>query len=306
MLNQVKLEWDEELLGALPISPSQLPRLADANESLAGLKYEFGQRWPQLRDVPFFLAIGDGAASNLGCGATSRHRAGLTLGTTGALRVVVRGSAKIPEGLWLYRVDRARGLLGGSLSNGGNLIDWLNRTWVLHDSDKEQVAIMEPDTHGLTVLPLLAGERSPGYHVGARGAIKGLTLNTQPTDILRACMEAIAYRFALIYDRLEPDKSDALIANGRALLTSPAWMQILTDVLGHPLVATGELEASARGAALLALESLGIIRSVDQVPASLGIEFQVNWKHHEIYNHARVRQEDLYRTLLVDQVIEHR
>ena len=43
-----------------------------------------------------------------------------------------------------------------------------------------------------------------------------------------------------------------------ALLHSQAWMQILADVLGRPLLASTEPEASSRGVALLVLETLGL------------------------------------------------
>ena len=68
----------------------------------------------------------------------------------------------------------------------------------IRNQSRPLLKILEPDAHGLTVLPFWAGERSPGWSTEARGAILGLTQRTQPIEILRAAMEAIAYRFALI------------------------------------------------------------------------------------------------------------
>jgi gluconokinase len=299
LLDQPQMCWDSALLGILPVTLAQLPKLADVKESLRGLRPEFASRWPSLKDIPFFPAIGDGAASNIGCGATSKDRAALTVGTSCALRVGVSGQVKIPDGLWLYRIDRERGLLGGSLSDGGNAIDWMTRTFQITKNDDEEISSMEPDSHGLTILPFLAGERSPGYHSQARGAITGLTMSTRPKDIFRASMEAIAYRLALIYDRIGPEESDFLIANGRALLESPVWIQIMADVFGHRIVASDESEVSARGAALLALESMSIIRSVNELQASFGRMFEPNREHHAIYAKAKERHEGLYRRLLL-------
>ena len=56
----------------------------------------------------------------------------------------------------------------------------------------------------LTVLPFLAGERSPGWDDSARATIHGARLNTQPADLLLAGMEAVTYRLAAIYDLLVP------------------------------------------------------------------------------------------------------
>ena len=38
-----------------------------------------------------------------------------------------------------------------------------------------------PDSHGLTVLPLLAGERSPGWQPNASGTVHGIRRQYQPT-----------------------------------------------------------------------------------------------------------------------------
>ena len=61
---------------------------------------------------------------------------------------------------------------------------------------------MPPDAHGLTMLPFFGGERSPGYHGDARAAMNGWSLSTSAIDIWRAALEAVAFRFAAIYDLL--------------------------------------------------------------------------------------------------------
>ena len=48
----------------------------------------------------------------------------LTIGTSGALRTMHEPSAPRP-GLFLYRLDAERVCEGGSISDGGNLLDWL-------------------------------------------------------------------------------------------------------------------------------------------------------------------------------------
>ena len=126
----------------------------------------------------------------------------LTVGTSGAMRVVVPGGVDtLPPGLWVYRVDRRRALFGGALSNGGNLFEWMSHTLRLDADPAVEAALrtLPPDGHGLTMLPFFAGERSPGWNPNARAAIIGLSLATAPLEILQAGLEAVAYRFALIY-----------------------------------------------------------------------------------------------------------
>lgn len=303
MLDQITFDWDAEWLSVLPVKREQLPVLADIQDSISGLAPEFARRWPALARVPFFPAVGDGATSNIGCGATDRSRAALTVGTTGALRVVVEGPVKIPEGLWLYRVDKRRGLLGGSLSNGGSVYSWMTSSLNLPDAAaiETELAAMEPDSHGLTMLPFLAGERSPGYRSDARAAIAGMSLNTTPMHILRAGLEAVAYRFALIYELLGISPLARTIANGGALLSSRSWVQIMADVLGTPVIASGEPEASSRGAALLALEALRAIPSVEALPPQYGATLEPDAGRHARYERARARQRKLYDKLVLQQ-----
>ena len=63
------------------------------------------------------------------------------------------------------------------------------------------------------------------------------------------------------------------VASGGGLLHSPAWMQIMADVLGHPVTASTVDEASSRGNALLALEALGVIPRAGALPAGLGATY---------------------------------
>ena len=150
------------------------------------------------------------------------------------------------------------------------------------------------------MLPFLAGERSPGWAGDARAAINGLTLATTPIQILQAGLEAVAYRFALIEARICGRDSCAhhLIASGGALLSSPFWMQTIADVLGRPVVASNEAEATSRGVALLALRSLGAIAALDELPADDGAVYEPNAERHAIYRKAVERQQKLYESLI--------
>ncbi|MCP6467902.1 FGGY-family carbohydrate kinase, partial [Klebsiella pneumoniae] len=89
-------------------------------------------------------------------------------------------------------------------------------------------------SHGLTVLPLFAGERSPNYRADATGTIHGLRLDTAPLDILHALIEAVALRLRVIFD-LMGRPGEFVLAGGGALSQSPAWTQITADALGIPL-----------------------------------------------------------------------
>ncbi|HEU4754143.1 MAG TPA: FGGY-family carbohydrate kinase, partial [Armatimonadota bacterium] len=310
LYNHAEEDWDAELLALLPVHREQLSPIVDTATPFRGLLPEFTARFPALREAAWFPAAGDGACSNVGSGCVTPDRVALMVGTSGALRVMRDCDADggraqpLPPGLWRYRWDRRRYLLGGALSNGGNLFAWLRDTLRLPgDADLERcLEEGEPDAHGLTVLPFLAGERCPGWRGDARAAIVGLSWNTRPEEILRAGLEAVAYRFALIHELLRPAATPDhwLIASGGALLASPAWTQIVADALGQPILASEEQEASARGAALLALEGLGLVPDLAAVPVRTGRAFTPHPGRHARYREARLRQSRLY-TALVEQ-----
>lgn len=193
--------------------------------------------------------------------------------------------------------------MGGSLSNGGLLFEWMTETLRL-ERDPEAVerglAEMAPDSHGLTLLPFLAGERSPGWKSKARAAVTGLSLHTRPIEILRASLESVAYRFARIVRLLEPvvPEDREIVASGGALLRSPVWLQIMADVLGQPVAASAVKEASSRGAALLALEALGFLDGIEEAEIPLGARFDPCPERHQRYRKALERHDRLYGLLL--------
>lgn len=304
LFNQRLLEWDTELINALDIPRETLPEISSAGQASHQLKPEYAARWPILSEARISPPIGDGAANSIGSGCTEREQAALMIGTSGAMRVLYEGEppAELPAALWCYRADRKRVAVGGALSDGGGLYRWMKEL-LLPNDDSESIEaaleVLEPDAHGLTMLPFWAGERSTGWSTEARGAILGLTLRTQPIEIVRAAMEAIAYRFALIAKPLEHLAPGAnIIASGTALCSSPVWTQIIADVLGRSVMLSEPREASVRGAALLALEAAGKIQSITALPVRVERTFEPNMSHHAQYQKGLERQQRIYERLI--------
>jgi gluconokinase len=260
--------WDGDLLEQLGIGEEVLPPLSDA---------PVGTTYPPL---------GDGACSNLGAGCVTPDRAALMIGTSGAYRVVREGDSAPREGLFSYLLDEDRVVEGGSISDGGNLLAWLDRTLKLESHE-----LTEPDAHGLTFLPLLGGERSPGWNPRATGAIAGLTFAAGAAGLRQAALEGVAYRVAEIAERLREVRE--VVATGGALRKDEWWMQVFADVLALPVTASAVEEASARGAAVHVLEQIG----AEIYPAPLGETYEPNPERTAIYAAARDRQRDLYERL---------
>ncbi len=310
LLNQRTCEWDDDITRALDINLESLPQIAFSGQCFHALNDNYLVRWPQLSDARMLPAVGDGAANNIGAGCHSKETVALMVGTSGAMRVLFQGEPPLPlpPELWCYRADRSRVMVGGALSDGGGLYNWV-RTAFFSNDDTESIESgltnLEPDSHGLTVLPFWLGERSTGWTPDASGAVIGLTLQTRPIEILRAAMEAVAYRFALIAAALEPFAPNAtIVASGHALRASPTWVQILADVLGRRIAISELPESSTRGAALLALGAVGKIQNIEaySVPIEKFVEPDMSCCGR--YQAGLKRQQEMYEQVILKRFAE--
>ena len=303
LFNQRACEWDADLVNAVGISYETLPQIRPRID--ARLSETFASRWPALAGARLVTILGDGAANNIGAGCSTKDRTALMVGTSGAMRVVFAGEppVAVAPSLWSYRVNNERVVVGGALSDGGGLLQWMAESLKPDSSvSQSEIAALEPDAHGLTVLPFWSGERSTHWSSDARGGIFGLRQKTTTSEIIRATLEAIAYRFALIARALDDVVPNAtIVASGNALRSSPVWLQIIADVLGRPLLFGGTAEASIRGAALLALEAVGKIGTIEEDSFAIEQVFEPDLTRHARYQQGLARQEELYNRLRNNQ-----
>ncbi len=262
-----------EVLQAIGVSLDQLAPLDTLDDPCTDLRSEFAVRWPLLSGIRWYPAWGDGACNSVGSGCSAPDCCALMVGTSGAMRMILKQeSVTIPAGIWCYRVNRQRYILGGAVSNGGEVFRWASRTLQLPADAEQQIAKRQPGAHRLTVLPYFAGERSPYWRPELRAVVSGMSLATDPLDILQACLESVSLRFKQIYLLLtKPFPTPAhIIASGGALLRSRVWLQMMSNALARPVIESQVAEASSRGAAIMAAERMGLIADLQNVPAQLG------------------------------------
>jgi gluconokinase len=295
--NQNTNDYDDETLRAIGVDRTQLADPAELDQPLSDLLLEYRAAWPRFNGIPWFPALGDGSCSNIGCGCVAPDRFALMVGTTGAMRAMIESAQlEIGPGLWCYRVDRKRFVMGGALSNGGDVFAWMKHTLALPKDVERRLDQTAPGGHGLTLLPFFSGERSPYWRADLRGVIAGLTQSTQPFDILRASLESVSLRFREIYEALQArfGTPAEIAATGGALLNSPAWTQMMADAIGRPLIACTEPEASCRGAAIWALEQIGRLPSISSLPASYGATFEPRQQYTATYDRLLEDQRKLF------------
>ncbi|MFZ0218315.1 MAG: FGGY family carbohydrate kinase [Candidatus Dormiibacterota bacterium] len=287
--------WDARLLERLQLDAAALP---ERREVFQGLR----QGVDDVRGAAgavWLSARGDGGLATIGSDCERDGRRALTIGTSAALRATLGAPPRhLEAGLWCYLSDRTAHVIGGSFSNGGNLHAWLLHQLRLEgDVLERELRRLPPASTSLTFLPLLAGERSPGFAPRAAGSVSGLTEGTTALDLARAGMEGVAMLLRPVDQALdvvtgEPGRA---VVNGGALVQSGAWCQVIADALGKPVSAVAAEEASSRGAAVVALREL-------EAPAPPRLRLVRTWRPrasaHEVYDAASERLRELYEATI--------
>ena len=299
LLDGRTLRWHPPLLKRCGIDADHLNPISEAPGKISTVH---ARKFPELAHASWFPAIGDGAASNLGSGATHPGVAAINVGTSAALRVVL--STKLsphgplaPFGLFRYCIDDQRGLLGGAVSNAGNLRAWALRELKLPDDPRAIERLLAARQHpakNLTLLPFWIAERAPTWPEEMPSVVTGITQATTALDLLQALHEATYHRLAQIAEAVEKaaHRKLAFIVSG-GIQHSPDSLQRLANVLGRTVYASSEPEASLRGAACFVMGKLGIAPSTPK----LGKAIRPHPAASRAYAKARQRQTALEQLL---------
>jgi gluconokinase len=342
LLNFRTCEYEPSVVSLLSESCQQaLPTLADIRGGAYRIQSQrsdgtdnnpYWDRWPELQECQLFLGLGDGACANIGSKCSTDSRIAVTVGTSAAARVCLpcpvskestdsssSSSIQIPPGLFCYRIDSEHVLLGGALTDGGSVVEWISELLNLttpkaledcmtqvqalleKDYDSKDAIIINNNITPLTVVPFLSGERSTGYRDGATGAILGLTRETAPAHLVKSCLEGVTLRLKAVLslirqtmdERKDADRNNlCIIASGKALEVNILWRQMLADSCGLEVIMDGETEeGTSRGAAVVISTVLSDASSFSDEPLSVLHQSSPNSAAQEYWRRATERQE---------------
>jgi gluconokinase len=271
LLDIHRLAWDPEALKLAGIAAEQLPELVPTTHVLPGLTSAAADRLAVPADTPVVVGAGDGPLANLGLGAVHPGVAACSIGTSGAMRVMVeRPGVDEAGGVFCYALTERRWVVGGAINNGGLVLAWAGEALApeLGDEPAEQLlrqaAAAPPGSDGLIMLPYLQGERAPQWSPLPRGAYIGLTRDHHRPQLVRSALEGVCQQLALVLQAMRDAGNEVheIRATG-GFARSPLWRQMLADVLGMPIGFPAGHEGSSFGAALLGMDALGMVSSVD-------------------------------------------
>jgi gluconokinase len=256
-----RLLWHSESLAFAGISAEQLPELLAPTDSA-----------PLVADVPglpvglpVVMGGGDGPLANLGVGAVVPGVAALSLGTSGALRVVRDRPGVDERGrVFCYAIAEGLWVLGGAVSNGGVVAQWAAETFGVDVGVLLAEAAETPvGADGLLALPYLLAERAPWWDPDPRATLVGLRREHGRAEITRALVEGVGQQLALVLDAVRSAEArvDSIRVTGGAF-RSDLWAVVLASALGMDLELADDSEGSGVGAALLAWRALGAYPSL--------------------------------------------
>ena len=305
LMNTSTLDWDQGLLLEAGVTSQQVSPIVDTGYRFPRMNNDLARRMGLLLETPGIIGASDGPLAHLGSVGMDPSRMSLTIGTSAALRRMVNEPTMIPGSeAWCYYMTEGRWLLGGVVHDAGNVIQWFADRFLEGDGDGvfqllERVAReIPPGAGGLLFLPFMSGQRSPFYNPSVHTAVIGMTFSHGKEHILRAVVEGIAYRIHSVHAVLDPEGTCALVVTG-GILRSESWMQITADFLGKRLFRAGVNLASAWGAVLVALRSLGIVDSVEGLSGLIksGPPVEFDTGNHRFYNSVLRQYERFYKKL---------
>jgi gluconokinase len=196
--------------------------------------------------------------------------AACSLGTSGALRVVVDRPAVDPQGrVFCYALAPGLWVVGGAINNGGIVMRWALESLApdLGPGAEEDLlalaAQVPPGSSGLLMVPSLLSERAPRWTSLARGSYVGLTREHRREHMVRAAIEGVALQLALVLESMRATGLEVreVRATG-GVMRSELWQQLLADAFDMPIDLPQGQQGSGYGAAILGMAALGLIDTI--------------------------------------------
>ena len=264
------LEWDKELLQALNIPETILPRIVQSSEI-------YGETSEGLIGnvrIPIGAIAGDQQAALFGQACFESGSTKNTYGT-GSFVLLNTGTSPVRSGKGLV-TTLAWGLnneityaMEGSIFITGAAVQWLrDGLGILSKAaETEGMALSVNDTGGVYFVPTFSGMGAPFWDMYARGMIIGLTQGTKKEHLVRATLEAIAYQSKDVIEamRMEAGLTIPVLKVDGGGSANKFTMQFQSDILGIPIQVSAIAETTALGAGYLAGLASGFWKDTNEI-----------------------------------------
>ncbi|MCD6187351.1 MAG: glycerol kinase [Desulfuromusa sp.] len=254
LMNLQTGKWDDELCDLFGVPIEALPEIVTTTG-------DFGSIVSNGRRIPVTASIVDQQAALYGHGCKAPGDVKITFGT-GAFALVVTGetpyqSARqglLPTVAWQLKGQKPVYALDGGVFSAGAAINWAKSLGLFKTYDQiHQFKNTSAIEKNLVFVPALSGLGCPHWDKTAGGLWIGLSLDTQPLDLVQSILEGIAFRAVEVItsmNQLITIKDEISIDGG--LAANPYFCQFLADALSRQVVVPPSTELTAFGTAQLA------------------------------------------------------
>jgi gluconokinase len=292
LFNIHELQWHEPALKLAGISSAQLSNIVNTDYSRKDVKASIASLLTINTDTTFIIGSSDGCMASLGSFSMEEGIGALTIGTSGALRIkTTKPINNFNTMVFNYRFDEETFISGGPINNGGNVLQWLLKSFLFKDHIDNKnynelfksIERVPPGCNGLMCLPYITGERAPIWDAKSCGTFFGIKDHHTQPYFIKAAIEGTCYTLSQILHQLEEGATIRQLNASGGFMHSKEWIQILADITDKPISLIQQEDASAVGAAYFALKELGLIDSYEQMKPGSGTIIQPKSKEAKIY-----------------------
>ena len=263
-----KEEWSLDLLKILNIPKDILPEVV-------GNTFNFGSTKLFGDSIPIGGMAGDQQASAIGQACLKKGQTKSTYGTGCFLLMNIGEKFQLSKNKLLTSVAYKIGnkkmyCFEGSIFVAGSAIQWLrDKLFFFKDSKETELLYSKAKINeNIIIVPAFTGLGAPHWQPNARGAIFGLTRDTSIAEIVKATLDSLCYQTFDLVDSMEKDSgikiSEIKVDGGMA--DNKKFIQNLSNILQVKIIRPNNIEASALGAAYLALLSFEKVNSFENMP----------------------------------------
>lgn len=212
MLELATGRWDARAVELAGIRLDQLPPVLPTTAVLE-ISRAVAEELGLPVGTPVVVGAGDGPLGNVGTGALDDGVVGLSVGTSGAARMIVREPVLDPDGrLFCYALTDGLWVVGGATSTAGVVVRWAGDVFggglaapgTLRDTELLALVQAVPaGSDGLLMLPYLLAERAPLWDPDLAGAFLGIRLAHTRGHFVRAAVEGVALQLAVVVEALD-------------------------------------------------------------------------------------------------------
>ena len=291
LFNIESLNWNKASLQLCQIKPDQLSSPVPTDFIRKNVSSSVADALPISSETSFCIGGSDGCMANLGSYAIEKGTAALTIGTSGAVRIASpKPIYNFKEMIFNYVMDENTFICGGPVNNGGNIVQWLFKSFltISKPSEKDyedlfkEMNSVPAGSNGLIFLPYLYGERAPIWDGRSSGVYFGIKPFHTQKYFLRAAVEGVCYSLNQVLKIVESstEEIEKLIVGGGFIHTKK-WIELLADITGKKIYVIETEDSSAVGAALLNMKAMNVIDDYGVFKPAVNEIIEPNLENHK-------------------------